>query len=188
MGLFSKKKTVEMDLPPPPPSELQNEDFQDFEMPPIPNIDAVRKKGDLPFIDMNETTSMQDLPELPPLPSEDMYANIPEEEAVTDTEQPQKIIPLPEKPQRKEVPLREKPRPAPEIPVTKHLFVSVQDYQNVYDNVNAMKEKIIETDTILIQMHTIKKQQEEILQQWSKYLEAAQQKISYIDEMLFAGE
>src|SRR3989338_226732 len=192
MGLFSKKKAQEMDMPPLPPPEFQAEHIPSFEMPSppplpaLPPVPEIRKRGDLPSITPKSEETFA-LSELPPLPAEEDFADVPEEEAVAPARfESQRTPSFQEEPEK--IVIREKPRPAPEVPVTKHLFVSVQDYQRVYEHVSLMKEKIVETDEILVQLHEIKKQQEEQLAQWSKHLEAVQQKITYIDEMLFAEE
>src|SRR3989344_2930521 len=188
MGLFSKKKT-EMDLPPAPPAEFKKVNLEELEMPappPLPDLGEMRGKGDFPMI-----TPGEELPELPPIPPEEEFQHIPEEEAVQAPKEkaPEPIQRVRQKPARTPIPqeplLREEPTPT--APITKHLFVSVQDYKIVFDNVELIKNKLKQTDDILVRLHEIKKEQEDGLEAWKQHLENVQQKLVYVDQMLFKG-
>lgn len=188
-----------MDLPPPPP---------------MPNLHEMRQKGDLPPIQGSKVSEPldQDLPTLPDIPPEESFQDMPEQEEIHLEEQEDSLQQgrlseedFPEEaleetsqdtfaydqtrqePVRHEPLLRETPEPSPEIEYTKHLFVSVNDYQQVQTQVHLIKEKLKETDEILASLHKIKKDQEEGFTAWQKQIEDVEQKLQYIDKMLFQG-
>ena len=65
------------------------------------------------------------------------------------------------------------------------MFVSVQDYQLILNGVAAIKGKLAETDESFKKLQTIKQQQDKQLDDWRATLEDVQQKLTYVDDVLF---
>jgi hypothetical protein len=65
------------------------------------------------------------------------------------------------------------------------LFVSVQDYQAILDNLNNMKAKLKEADESFDNLNKLKTEQKAKFDSWRKNLEDVQKKLTYVDEVIF---
>jgi hypothetical protein len=69
----------------------------------------------------------------------------------------------------------------PQMPV----YVKVEQYKEVIDIMNLIKDKINEAKKILNNVYELKNQEDAELDQWSSELEEVERKINYIDTTLF---
>ena len=112
----------------------------------------------------------EELPELTPPPLPDF-----------EPEPAQALPPEPEPIAAEETPATQPARQHAEGP----LFVSVQDYEAILNSVNSIKEKLSEAESSFQKLQTIKKEQEQGLEDWRLTLEDVQRKLTYVDDVLF---
>ncbi len=73
---------------------------------------------------------------------------------------------------------------AKEVPV----FIKIDDYKDVIDVMELIKNKIIEANGVLEKVRRLKAEEDAELELWNSNLEDIERKISYIDRTLFEPE
>jgi DNA-binding Lrp family transcriptional regulator len=73
---------------------------------------------------------------------------------------------------------------AREVPV----FIKVDDYKDVIDVMELIKNKILEANGVLEKIRRLKAEEDAELELWNSNLEDIERKISYIDRTLFEPE
>ncbi len=73
---------------------------------------------------------------------------------------------------------------AKELPV----FIKVEDYKDVIDVMELIKNKILEANGVLEKIRKLKAEEDAELELWNTNLEDIERKISYIDRTLFEPE
>lgn len=73
---------------------------------------------------------------------------------------------------------------AKELPV----FIKVEDYKDVIDVMELIKNKIQEANGVLEKVRKLKAEEDAELELWNTNLEDIERKISYIDRTLFEPE
>ncbi len=73
---------------------------------------------------------------------------------------------------------------AKELPV----FIKVEDYKDVIDVMELVKNKILEANGVLEKIRKLKAEEDAELELWNANLEDIERKISYIDRTLFEPE
>jgi DNA-binding Lrp family transcriptional regulator len=73
---------------------------------------------------------------------------------------------------------------AKEVPV----FIKVDDYKDVIDVMELIKNKILEANGVLEKIRRLKAEEDAELELWNSNLEDIERKISYIDRTLFEPE
>ncbi|MFW6230414.1 MAG: hypothetical protein ACOC32_00120 [Nanoarchaeota archaeon] len=73
---------------------------------------------------------------------------------------------------------------AKEVPV----FIKVDDYKDVIDVMELIKNKIMEANGVLEKIRRLKAEEDAELELWNSNLEDIERKISYIDRTLFEPE
>lgn len=71
-----------------------------------------------------------------------------------------------------------------EMPV----FVKIEDYKDVIDIMELIKNKVNEANSILEKIRELKSQEDAELELWNSNLEDVERKIAYIDKTLFEPE
>jgi hypothetical protein len=71
-----------------------------------------------------------------------------------------------------------------EMPV----FVKIEDYKDVIDIMELVKNKISEANSLLEKIKELKAQEDAELELWNANLEDVERKIAYIDRTLFEPE
>ena len=71
-----------------------------------------------------------------------------------------------------------------EVPV----FIKVEDYKDVIDVMELIKNKISEANGVLEKIRHLKAEEDAELELWNSNLEDVERKISYIDKTLFEPE
>lgn len=65
------------------------------------------------------------------------------------------------------------------------VFVKVEDYKEVLEIVNEVKEKISEINTTLTDLENLKEQEDAEIQSWKAGIDDIENKMHYIDQTLF---
>ena len=73
---------------------------------------------------------------------------------------------------------------AKEVPV----FIKIDDYKDVIDVMELIKNKIVEANGVLEKVRRLKAEEDAELELWNSNLEDIERKISYIDRTLFEPE
>ena len=73
---------------------------------------------------------------------------------------------------------------AKEVPV----FIKIDDYKDVIDVMELIKNKILEANGVLEKIRRLKAEEDAELELWNSNLEDIERKISYIDRTLFEPE
>ena len=73
---------------------------------------------------------------------------------------------------------------AKELPV----FIKVEDYKDVIDVMELVKNKILEANGVLEKIRKLKAEEDAELELWNANLEDIERKISYIERTLFEPE
>lgn len=73
---------------------------------------------------------------------------------------------------------------AKELPV----FIKVEDYKDVIDVMELIKNKILEANGVLEKVRKLKAEEDAELELWNSNLEDIERKISFIDRTLFEPE
>lgn len=71
-----------------------------------------------------------------------------------------------------------------ELPV----FIKIEDYKDVIDVMELIKNKILEANDVLEKIRRLKAEEDAELELWNSNLEDVERKISYIDRTLFEPE
>ncbi len=174
LDLF-KKKGKQIDLPPPPPPELLKLNIElpkdDLELPPLPELPpiptpetetgTVNKKYEIPHLDTDKEFS---------IPLEVMPTKT--EESLNSNEN-QEPINLPEpKVKREKGPL----------------FIKVDDYRIVLENINLVRNKLSESDYVVEALNELRNKVNDEFERWREDLEEMQRKVVYMDKALFEGK
>lgn len=70
----------------------------------------------------------------------------------------------------------------------KPMFISVEDYQEILNSINVIKDALRDTEESMNRLNELKNTQEKILEDWRGHLEDAERKITYVDQTIFRGE
>lgn len=65
-----------------------------------------------------------------------------------------------------------------------HVFVKIEEYKDIMDLVNLMREKIHHSKRLLDQIAQLKKQEDQELASWAKELEDIENRVATIDKTL----
>ena len=162
---FGKKKEQipsfsDLDIPPPPlPS--------DTEIPP-PIAEEDHPPSELPEIKMSEFENMphfEEFPELPPI------------ESVPEDKEPE-LTRAQKEDMREELEAKE---------ITEPIFVKSSQFKNVLFEINSIRDKLKESETILSDLEDIKDDRESQFKKWNFQLEDIQKKLMLMDKTLFKG-
>ncbi|MBI2545622.1 hypothetical protein HYV81_00390 [Candidatus Woesearchaeota archaeon] len=167
MGVLDifKRKQKEIDLPPPPPPELlEQQDMPqgDLTLPPLPDLPPI-ENTEVPEPKSYEIPSLEN-EEFPLPPLEVM----PKQELQVKTDEP-KQIPVPETIPKKDVPV----------------FVKIDEYRNILENINTIRNKIKESDYVVEALGDLRTKVEAEFEKWREDLEEMQRKLLYIDKVVF---
>jgi len=163
---FFKKRQKQLDLPPPPPPEFLQPELpeDDLELPPLPELEPIG-----PEETKATNYEIPPLEEEFPLPLEPM----PKLEEPMKTIEPQEPIDL----------TKEKPETKSRGPI----FIKVDDYRNILENVNVIRNKINESDYIIEALNDLKTKIDSEFEKWREEFEEMQRKVMYMDKALFEG-
>lgn len=162
---FGKKKEQfpsfsDLDIPPPPlPSEADI---------PQPIAEEDHPPSELPEIKPSEFENMphfEEFPELPPI------------ESVPEEKEPELTLAQKEE-MRGELEAKE---------ITQPIFVKSSQFKNVLFEINSIREKLKESETILSDLEDIKEDRESQFKKWNSQLEDIQKKLMLMDKTLFKG-
>ena len=74
--------------------------------------------------------------------------------------------------------------PEREMPI----YVRIEEYRDVLDVINMIKNKLEEARAILQEINELKNEEDAELERWEQGLEAIERKVKYIDKTLFEPE
>ncbi len=193
-GFGKKKKPSLPELPPPPsslempmpegdipairpPSEIQEES----ELPEIPSFEPEEKEVELPEIPEpkmpkvpmpGEAILPESLEEIPSFEEKEFAPVSPKIEEVPEEEQ----VPIEE-----EMPVAERETVRPQVGPA---FVSVDEYRNILEHSNRVREKLDEADGMVARLHEIKASEEKTFGKWRSQLEEIERKLGQIDKVI----
>ncbi|MDO8740287.1 MAG: hypothetical protein Q7J54_01790 [Candidatus Woesearchaeota archaeon] len=163
---FGKKKEQfpsfsDLDIPPPPlPSEA--------EIPPMQIAEEAHPPSELPEIKPSEFENLpvfEEFPELPPI------------ESVPEEKEPE-LTRFQKEDMRAELEAKD---------ITEPIFVKSSQFKNVLFEINSIREKLKESETILSDLEDIKDDRESQFKKWNSQLEDIQKKLMLMDKTLFKG-
>ncbi len=68
------------------------------------------------------------------------------------------------------------------------IYVRIEEYRDVLDVINMIKNKLEEARTLLQEVQELKNEEDSELERWEQGLEAIERKVKYIDKTLFEPE
>ena len=68
------------------------------------------------------------------------------------------------------------------------IFVKIDEYKEVIDIVNIMKNKLVEAKDILAKINELKNREDAELELWNSGIEEVERKVEFIDKTLFEPE
>lgn len=152
-------KKKKEELPlPPPPQRVPERPMSDFE-PIRPPM-------------MPEPMEFED--ELPPLPE------LPEFKPDVYPE------PVPFEPPRLEMPAREEEVPKRVLP--SRSFVAVEDYKQILQQSNFVRERLMEAENMIKQLKEIKEHEDGLFEKWRVHVEQIERKLSHVDQVLSGAQ
>jgi len=72
----------------------------------------------------------------------------------------------------------------PEMPI----FVRIEEYKDVLDVVNMVKNKLREAKTTLGKINELKNEEDIELEKWEQGLDSVERKLAFIDKVMFEPE
>lgn len=72
----------------------------------------------------------------------------------------------------------------PEMPI----YVRIEEYKDVLDVINMLKNKIKEAKETLNRINALKNEEDAELEKWENGLEAVERKIEFVDKVMFEPE
>ncbi len=170
MALF-KRKRRKLDIPPPPPTLDIPPPPEDFDLPELPDLPP------LPEI-MHEYETSGGFPE-----------NIPKHPDIKPfKEEHVPAKPILKSPESKRVEPPSEPDKEEEAEVKKkEIFLKVDHYKNVLQNINIVKQKINQSEKIVDRLNEIKNNKDKEFEKWRTLLEDMERKCIYIDKTFFEG-
>lgn len=213
LKIFKNKNSQEPDLPPMPEefsikskmNTISNLPSFDTNSPPMPDL--------LPMPDMQANEPSSPFPDLPPMPSpEELTPRFTPSEPVNTQEipQPLNLDTSFQEPQKNQV---STPRvdssfqfpeldagissmksefniPAPKLnPIEEHeVFVSMDNYKQILDDISTIKSDIKRSDDIFTRLNEIKNIKNEKFEKWKDKLEDIQRKLVYIEKTLYEDD
>ena len=174
MGVFDifKKRDKQLDLPPPPPPELLNQNKlpeDDLELPELPPLaelphlpNAPNEKYEIPLLEDQERS----LPPLEVMPSLEEPIRTNESEETIDLTKKQ------DNNNKERGPI----------------FIKVDDYRNVLESINIVRNKLNESDYIVEALNDLRNKVDAEFENWREDLEEMQRKVMYMDKVLFEGK
>lgn len=138
------------------------------------------------FIDVFKGKKKEKGMEMPPPPVEPEMPALPQLEPVAPGEQippvemkPERVMPSP-KPIVSEPVYEEPPRVMGET-----VFVKIDDYREVLSGMQVIKGELKEAESVVTRLNEIKDEKDKQFQKWRTSLEDVQQKLAYVDNVLF---
>lgn len=212
MSIFSflkRKKGGELEIPPPPPIEAVKAGAPQLvpkeNIPPPPKMEIPAMPSSDNKI-MPEPEKKEDFPEFPLFPEPEKkqdysykFEPIKHESDVVHPMAQQRPVEIREILKETKIP-QEAPRridkPLPQkdalkkVSEEKHflkepIFVKTNQYQNMLDNINQIKNKIKECDFISESLNDIKNKKDNVFNKWRSNLEDMQRKVSLVEKSLF---
>ena len=191
LKFLSKKKELqeELDIPPPPPPGAEDLGLTSIgeEIPPPPPLD---EEGLPPFPGPEEREELPPLPEMPEF--EEEFA---EEEAKLQelTQLPRKAEtpnsrspPLPPRAEVSQKPLAP-PQPRIDVQEAVPIFVRANQFKDVLKGINIVKVNLKKSDDVLLRLDDLENSKEREFTKWRSEMEDIQNKIMFIDKILFKG-
>jgi hypothetical protein len=68
------------------------------------------------------------------------------------------------------------------------VFVKINDYKEILDIVDVMKQKLKETKMSLLRIKELKGQEDQEVQEWEKNIEEITKRLTFIDSAFFDNE
>ena len=192
--LKPKPKWEIADLPPPPPPPAKGLDIELGDLIPPPAPDRRFPQAPLPEPFAPAPSAFREAQEssIPPVSAENQpTVMIPpaHEEAPIMEQHP---LELPDLPELEEALVQEptisSPRRTVSADAIKPMFISVEDYQEILNSINVIKDALRDTEESMNRLNELKNTQEKILEDWRGHLEDAERKITYVDQVIFRGE
>ncbi len=196
LKFLSKKKELqeELDIPPPPPPGAEDLGLTSIgeELPPPPPSD---EEGLPPFPGPEEREELPPLPEMPEF--EEEFA---EEEAKLRefTSLPPKAesqaSELPPLPPRAEASLKisqkplAPPQPRMDIQEAMPIFVRANQFKDILKGINVVKVNLKKSDDVLLRLDDLENSKEREFTKWRSEFEDIQNKIMFVDKILFKGD
>jgi len=192
MGFFKffKKKEEALDIPPPPPpmgkAEVPLTPKENLP-PPMPDISPPLQKEEV------KAEEKAVMPELPPAPElsvpqpESSFEPIEQESEVTHPfkePEPQKPPEIKEKPKIIEKKVKEKAVEERHF-LDEPLFVKTDQYGNILDGINIIKNKVNECNFVVENLNEIKNKGDKEFSKWRSNLEDMQRKVSLVEKSFF---
>ena len=199
--------TNELDLPPEPPPLEGFEDKQDFELPEIKADDFDMSKFDAPDAGKTDYPSYE--PKMPEMKDEDMpdFPEFPEmeEEPKAPAEPQMQFQPLAAPPAVQPMPTeKEVPESEPqhmqrrglfhhervprEVRARKEVYVRVDRFKAVLDNISMIRSSARKSDEALMRLEDIKNSKDRAFDRVKSSLADLQKKLIFIDKTLFKGD
>ncbi len=133
----------------------------DIPPPPLPS----KPFDEIPPISPAEPA----LPEFPPIPEEVQL------EAPAEMPEKRTFLPVQE--------FDETPTPKIRAPPAQ-MFVSVDDYRKIMQNTNAIRARLIETESSLKHLSELRVEEEHLVERWSRELAEVERKLSRVDHAI----
>ena len=191
LKFLSKKKELqeELDIPPPPQPGAEDLGLTSIgeEIPPPPPLD---EEGLQPFPGPEEREELPPLPEMPEF--EEEFA---EEEAKLQelTQLPRKAEapasrspPLPPRAEVSQKPLAP-PQPRIDVQEAVPIFVRANQFKDILKGINVVKVNLKKSDDVLLRLDDLENSKEREFTKWRSEMEDIQNKIMFIDKILFKG-
>ncbi len=68
------------------------------------------------------------------------------------------------------------------------VFVKINDYKEILDIVDVMKQKLKETKVSLLRINELKAQEDQEVKEWEKNIEEVSKRLTFIDSAFFDNE
>ncbi|MBW2986942.1 hypothetical protein KY336_00175 [Candidatus Woesearchaeota archaeon] len=68
------------------------------------------------------------------------------------------------------------------------IYVRIEEYRDVLDVVNMLKNKLEEAKTVLAKLNELKNEEDIELERWENGLAAVERKVQFVDKTLFEPE
>jgi hypothetical protein len=68
------------------------------------------------------------------------------------------------------------------------IYVRIEEYRDVLDVVNMLKNKLDEAKTVLAKLNELKNEEDIELERWENGLAAVERKVQFVDKTLFEPE
>lgn len=194
LKFLKKKESEDLDIPPPPPLGMEDFGLASIgeEIPPPPPLDEEglpRFPGpeegeelpplpEMPEFEEEFAEEEDNIPELPPLPPKAETPDLGLPPLLSRAEISPKISQRPLAP----------PQPKIEVQEAMPIFVRANQFKDILKGVNVVKVNLKKSDDVLLRLDDLENSKEREFTKWRSELEDIQNKIMFVDKILFKGD